>query len=405
MQNLYSKKSINMLIMLFSITYMISYITRINYGAIISEMVSSTGMSKSMLSMALTGSFITYGTGQIISGICGDKFSPKKLVCYGLIVTVLMNVLIPLCNNAYQMLVVWCLNGFAQAFMWPPLIKLMTALFSDEDYKRATLAASSASSVGTIIIYLVSPLLIIAAGWKSVFLFSAICGGIMIIIWSLYCPNVTDKTNTEKQEKIENKHSIASLISPLIIAVMFAIVLQGMLRDGVTTWMPSFISETYNLSNAISILTGVILPLFTIVSLKSTSVLYKRKFSNPMSCSAIVFAIGGLSALFLYFSIGKNALVSVLFSALLVASMHGVNYVLICLVPQFFKKQGNVSTVSGLLNSCTYIGSAISTYGFADVSERNGWGITLLIWLLIALSGALVCISMIKSWKRKFNDK
>ena len=76
---------------------MVSYITRINYGAVISEMVDQTGLSRAVLSMALTGSFITYGTGQIISGICGDKFSPKKLVFYGLSLSIGMNLLIPFC--------------------------------------------------------------------------------------------------------------------------------------------------------------------------------------------------------------------------------------------------------------------------------------------------------------------
>lgn len=112
-----SKKDVNILALLFAVTYMISYITRINFGAIISEMERATGLSRSLLSMSLTGSFITYGTGQIISGICGDRFSPKKLVSYGLIVTVAMNLLIPICKNPYQMLAVWCVNGFAQSFM------------------------------------------------------------------------------------------------------------------------------------------------------------------------------------------------------------------------------------------------------------------------------------------------
>ena len=66
--------------LLFAITYMVSYITRTNYGAIVSNMVEQTGYTKDLLSMALTGSFITYGTGQIVSGILGDRFSPKKLV-------------------------------------------------------------------------------------------------------------------------------------------------------------------------------------------------------------------------------------------------------------------------------------------------------------------------------------
>ena len=78
-------------------------------------------MPKTLLYMALTGIAITYGGGQIISGICGDRISPKKLISYGLILTVFMNILIPFCTNHYQMLAVWCVNGFAQAFMWPPI--------------------------------------------------------------------------------------------------------------------------------------------------------------------------------------------------------------------------------------------------------------------------------------------
>ena len=99
-----NQKEIKKLTLLFMFTYMVSYITRTNYGAIISEMVQATSFTKSMLSMSLTGSFITYGLGQVISGVLGDKFSPKKLVSIGFVITVCMNLLIPLCTNPYQML-------------------------------------------------------------------------------------------------------------------------------------------------------------------------------------------------------------------------------------------------------------------------------------------------------------
>ena len=69
---------------------MVSYITRINYGTIILEMERATKISRSLLSMALTGSFITYGTGQVISGFLGDKISPKKLVSCGLFLFVIV---------------------------------------------------------------------------------------------------------------------------------------------------------------------------------------------------------------------------------------------------------------------------------------------------------------------------
>lgn len=397
------RKSVNKnfarITLLFAVTYMISYITRINYGAIISEMVSATGFTKAQLSMALTGSFITYGTGQIISGICGDKFSPKKLVTLGLIITVLMNLVIPICKNSYQMLGVWCINGFAQSFMWPPLVRLMSALLSDEEYKKASAKVSWGSSIGTIAVYLISPLLILLFGWKSVFIFSAVCGAVMISVWNRYAyETVTAVTKTEVSRNNTGKSSLFGIV---MIGVMAAIILQGMLRDGVTTWMPSYISETYSMSNATSILTGVVLPLFGIICVQAAAKLYIKKFTNPMMCAGIFFFTGALSALALFLLTGENAAFSVLFSALLTGSMHGVNLILICMIPPFFKSQGNVSTVSGILNSCTYIGSAISTYGIAVLSENIGWSNTLLVWLMIAFFGTAICIACVKPWKLK----
>ena len=388
-QKLTDKKTIRNITYLFMFTYMISYITRINYGAVISEMERATSFSRSMLSMAVTGSFITYGLGQIISGICGDKFSPKKLVAFGFCVTVLMNFLIPFCNSAYAMLGVWCVNGFAQAFMWPPIVKMMTTFFTPEDYAKSTVVVSRGSSMGTIIVYLLAPVLILLSGWKAVFIMSALFGAVMIFLWIRKCPDLA--AEKKAVEKKTTKANNRVLFTPHMFCIMVAIVLQGMLRDGVTTWMPSYISETYQLSNVISILTGVILPIFAIFSFQVTGDLYRKKFKNPMVCAGVIFGVGTLSALALLVLTGRTAVFSVIFSALLTACMHGVNLMLVCMIPSFFQKYGNVSTVSGVLNSCTYVGSAISTYGIALLSENYSWKFTLFIWVMIALLGTIIC--------------
>ena len=78
------KTRVTRIAVLFSLMYMISYITRINYGAIISEMVTDTGYTKDLLSLALTGSFITYGAGQIVSGLLGDRIDPPSSFSVGL---------------------------------------------------------------------------------------------------------------------------------------------------------------------------------------------------------------------------------------------------------------------------------------------------------------------------------
>lgn len=401
MREITDRKRVHALTLLFTITYMVSYITRINYGAIISAMVKETGIAKSLLSISLTGSFITYGAGQIISGYYGDKHQPKTLVFLGLLVTSAMNTMITFCKTPYQMVIVWCINGFAQALMWPPIVRLITYLFTSEDYKKASVRISWGSSLGTILIYLIAPLLLSFFSWKSVFLSSSLCGVCMALFWHKFCPKILEE---KRQQNYTTQNKTPSLFTPLILSIMLAIMLQGALRDGVTTWMPSYISETYHLSSNLSILTGVILPVFGILCFQIASYLYRKIFVNPLQCAAVIFGTGTLAALILRLFSGHTAVVSVLFSAVLTGCMHGVNLILICMVPPYFKKYGNVSMVSGILNSSTYVGSAISTYGIALLSEHYGWNVTLLLWFMIAATGTVLCFSGISAWNRSHSD-
>lgn len=202
------KKSNFNMAYLFMITYLASYVTRINYGAVISEMASQTNFSKALLSMALTGSFISYGAGQIVSGRFGDKIQPKSLVFYGLLVTSAMNIFIPFCRSPYQMTAVWFVNGFAQAFMWPPIVKLMSAIFTDEEYKKASVIVSWGSSFGTILVYFAAPIIISVANWKAMFAFSAACGILMACVWQKLCVNIEMSTSKRKiEEKPDAKTS------------------------------------------------------------------------------------------------------------------------------------------------------------------------------------------------------
>ena len=383
--------------------YLVSYLTRINYGAVVAEMVRETGLSKPALSAALTGSFITYGTGQLLSGWLGDRIQPRTLIALGLTTTVTMNLLLPFCPGVGWMTAVWCVNGLAQAFMWPPLVKLMATLFSSDQYRRSCTAAGIGGSLGTVLIYLVAPVCIALAGWRSVFWVCGGCGLIMLLLWLRTCPVIPMKapvlTRAEGDAPAKMPlHRI--LLSPMMLGIVVCIVLQGALRDGVTTWMPNYITEVYDLTTVVSILTGVILPLFGIASIEIASLLYKRTPQNPLKCATLLLAVGAGSALPLALLFSRNAALSVALSALLTGCMHGVNLMLISMTPPFFQKWGRVSTMSGVLNAFTYIGSAGSTYGIALLSERLGWQPTILLWFAIAGAGAVICGLCIPAWQR-----
>ena len=384
---------------LFVFVYIVSYMTRINYSAIISEMAAETGNAASALSMALTGNAVAYGIGQIICGALGDRVSPKRMIAVGFAVAVSMNLLIPFCPNAHMMLAVWCVNGFAQAFMWPPLVRYMTALFSGSEYVRASAWVSYGSSIGTILIYLLAPLLISGLGWRSVFFFSAACGAAMLAVWLFLAPTVEEAEVPAAQPR-EGLPRRTGFHSPTMLGIMLAIVLQGMIRDGVTTWMPSYVSETFGVSRAVSILSGVVLPIVAIVCFRLSALLHERLLRNPVLCAAAFFGLASLTALGLALLHGKLAVASVVLSALLTGCIHGVNLMLICMIPPAFRSRGSVSTVSGILNSCTYVGSAVSTYSVALIAEASGWRAALFVYLAIALLGTVLCLLCVRPWEK-----
>jgi OPA family glycerol-3-phosphate transporter-like MFS transporter len=98
--------------------------------------------------------------------------------------------------------------------------------------------------------------------------------------------------------------------------------------------------------------------------------------------------------------LSSSLIASVIVLSLITAAMHGVNLLLISRVPLYYAKYGKISTVSGVLNAFTYIGSAASTYGVAVFSEKYGWYFTVGSWAVITLIGCLVCLINIRKWKK-----
>ncbi len=415
MNKLTDKKKINALIFLCAVAYFISYLSRLNYAAVMAEFIAESALPKATAVKPITAISITYGLGQLVSGYLGDRIKPRHIITGGFILTTIMNFIMPFAApNIFLMTVTWAINGFAQAMMWPPLVKILTTALDRKTYDRATVLVSYGSSSGNIAVYLIAPAFIsLSAGWRSIFFFSSACAFALIFIWNI-AMNRFEKAGIPQPElthgkKQENKDAsgTSAVIHSLGFAlplIMLAIVAQGMIRDGVTSWMPTFIGETYNLGTSISILSGVILPIFSIISFEITSYIHHHWFKNELLCAGVIALVAAACSLLLSLLLGLNAIVAILLSALIVACMHGMNLILICMLPASFGRFGNVSMVSGLLNFCTYIGSAISTYGMGKISDLFGWDAVILSWIIIAGAAAVCCIVCVSKWK-KFKEE
>ena len=185
-----------------------------------------------------------------------------------------------------------------------------------------------------------------------------------------------------------------------IIFIVLGIVFQGMLRDGITTWMPTYLADIHEMSNEKSIFSAIFPAIFSIITFSLANLLYKKFFTNEVVCGAVIFGVATISAAAIFIMFGTSKIVAIVCFTLITGCMHGINLMLITHVPKRFKKYGNISTVSGVINACSHVGAAIFTYGIAVLSERIGWQWTVGVWVLLALLGATVCLIAAGHWKQ-----
>lgn len=394
-----NNKNSNKLTALCSAAYFVSYLTRVNFAAVIAAIIAAGDVDKTTAGAVTTVGFITYGVGQLISGKLGDIINPKKLMFIGFILTALMNFSIPFCPNGTAMCFVWGVNGFAQSLMWPPMVKIMKSAMTNERYDKGCVAVSWGSTGATILIYLISPLIITLTSWKGVFFVNSSAALVMSAVWWILITKIEKETgiyypvagNKEVKEKGKKKLT-ASMCLPLLVFTMLAIFLQGSLRDGVTTWVPTYISEVFKLGSEASILSGVIVPIFSLASIQLTSIIYNKMGKKPYKCAGTMFIVSVISTGILVLFNDKSIILTIVLCALCVGCMHGINLILVCMLPAIYADEDNMSTLSGTLNFTTYVGSAASTYGFALLSESFGWGGTICTWLAISALGTLMCV-------------
>ncbi len=393
------------LVAVLTIVYFVSYITRINYAAVLLEIVQSTALTRETASYAVTGLAIFYGAGQLLSGFLGDIIRPKYLIAAGLFVTSVANAVLPFSvTNHYFVTAVWCINGLAQAMMWPPIVKIFSVTMDSDEYKKACVKISYGSATGTMAVYLLAPVCIRLSGWHTVFFVSAALAAVSVFAALFFLPDVDP--GIKRKVSDDNVVGIKTYGFPYImfVLILVAIALHGAMRDGVTTWMPSYISESFGLGNDVAILTCVAMPLFSLFCYEAASLLNRKLIKNELVCAAAIFGAAFVCAFLLSLFSTKSVVLSVILSTIITGSMHGVNVILICLLPPYFKKSGRVSFISGILNSFTYLGSALSGYGFAVLSEKLGWSATVVSWSVIGLVGTIICFCLKGAWAKYISE-
>ena len=404
--------------LLFCLLYFTSYMTRKSFGAI------KLGIPETLLTDAQIGYigsalFFTYGAGQIVSGLLGDRIDPRKLILCGLATTMVCNAAFPFVTSVPLLILLWAVNGFAQALFWPPIVKLMTIYLSGDRYTRAVMAVSIAAQAALLAVYAAAALFVSFSAWQGMFALScglAVLTGICLVLGfrmleRRHPGKVSTALNT-KRESVEENAPVTKnetrlwptvLASGLLIVVIIT-ALVGFLRDGIEEWMSTYLYDTFSLAADLSTLMNLFMPLFGMVCVRLVAVLHLRILRDEAKEVALLMGVCAAALLSLAIFHTLHPIFSLVMIVLAIGCIQATNTSLTCYVPARFAKSGKVSTVSGLVNAFTYVGSTVAASLIPALFGAAGWGVTILSWGAVALCGLALALLVAKRWRGFIQD-
>ncbi len=386
------------------IVYMSSYVARYSFSTCLNDMVSGGLFDLVFGGSIATGFFIVYGSGQLINGIIGDRINPKYMIFTGSLGAGIATFLMGYTTSGAYALVVWCINGFFQAMLWAPIIRCCSE-YIIEEHRKIVVNLALTFPIGMIISYQIARLCLKYLSWQYVFF----CCGTVIALSSVifafgirYLRNYIEiakdmnsgiKSGGDPEQSARRKsYGILKLfaITGLFYA-LGAIICNGIIKEGINTWIPTYMSESFRIDSSASANIISILPFVNIFGAYFASFLNRRVLKNELYTSGALYLISFISLILLYVFGSVNIILSAILFSVSTAAMIGINTMCLTYIPMNFCSVGKASSVTGILDAFAYLAAAGSGVLTGLLAERFSWNGVILFWLCVSFLGIAVC--------------
>ncbi len=376
--------------------YAFSYLGRLNYSAAMVQFTADKILSPSVAGLISTLYYFTYGGGQIVSGLLGDKLSARFLPFVGVCLSAVCNLLMAVVTPGPVFALIWGVNGFAQSLLWPSVMRTLVLYFPQKAHLKIFAYITVAVPVGTLSSYLLSALLLEFYSVDALFVVPALLmvavGGLFVFLYpKSRAFNAATISQDELQEKPKLKLGVIAIVStPIVLVMMFPSFSHGFIKDGLTAWIPSYINSSFNAGSVTSVLVTSILPMVNLIGVYFLTRLKQRVTNNIVLCT-VCFSLSFISMLMLTLFGTVNLWFSLLLLAICSSAMMAINTVFVSYIPALFAKEGRVAFVSGLMNALSYMGAAVSGVLIGVLTQQYSWTVTMAFFTVLLAVTAILC--------------
>lgn len=379
--------------------YASAYLCRTNLSIALPGMMDAFEWNKTSAGLIGSAFFWAYAIGQLVNGYIGDKIQTRKFIFFGLGTAAAINICVGFSSRLWVVILLWTLNGFLLSTLWGPIVKTISVWFSHSQRNRVAMGMSMSMIGGYLLSWGVVGTISARTSWSWAFWIPGILTAVFAFIWVLKMRNHPQEVGLKQPDaeqeteavSAEDKSDPASLLQIIrkskLYLVAIACIAQGIIKDGITLWTPSFLRDGFKLDQAEISLFSMVVPLVSILGILLAGWLNKIFKHREKVSVTLLLAFTGVCCMILYFLIGVSLYADIILLSLSSALMYGANTLLLTIIPLNYSSSGKVSAIAGFLDFCSYMGAALSGFLTGLIIDHAGWKYIMLLWAALAVLG------------------
>ena len=369
-------------------TYLANYYLRNMLGVLTPQMLAGGKFTVGHIGILSSVYMFFYAAGQLINGILGDVFSPKKMTVFGIFSAGMVTVLFPFLGGKIPQILCFAVLGFCLSMVRGPVMKIISENTRPDLARNICVFFSVASVAGPLI----AALFAMMGNWRMSFI-AAGCVAVPVALaaYAVFTSLEKRKLVAYQSSKGQGLSSVLAIFKIERFAFYMVIAcITEINATSISFWIPTFLTENLHFDDKTANL------IFTVIStLRAVMPFFSLMIYRAAGCRDIpVMRTSFLTAtaLFALLLVAPNRWFSLVFLSLALMAVTCSSALLWSIYIPGLGKTGKVSGVNGILDCTGYVAAAVSNMVFAGVMSRVGWNTVFILWASLGAMGVITTL-------------
>ena len=361
--------------------YTAIYIARVNLSMAAPELRELQVLTESQYGVLGSAFLVIYALGRLLTGSISDRKPPVLLICTGLVLCSVSNLCIGFLPPYVGMLLLWCVNALAQSMLWSSILCVMAAIYDSPTAKKKTSVLVTTVATGNILGILLPVYLIERLGLRWAFIAPGILtfAAATVIFFSIRTIPAPTATTSRPQKNI-----LQLLSDPGLRTALVPTFFHGVMKDNVTLWMTVFFIDRYGVNLSQSAYSVLLIPVVGLIGRLLYPMVYQAFGNREHHVSRVSFLICLLASVLL--CVNRLPLVAAMLCLSAVyAAVSMANTSFLSIYPMGFAQSGNVATVGGIMDFCTYLGAGAASLTYGFIIQNWGYLPMFVSWVVLSV--------------------